>query len=122
VLTNLKRSWKQFRRGRPGRRFQDEYERTQRTRKNKPLVLRMLQPVIGCLLLATGIVFLVIPGPGLPLVFVGAGLLAGRFLLIARAMDWCEVRLRKLFSWAKSAFCHGLRPVKGRPRQTRRAA
>ena len=68
--------------------------------------MRFLQPVAGIVILLIGIVFVVIPGPGLPFVFVGAGLLAGNSLVIARAMDWLEVKLRKLFHWVKGWWSH----------------
>jgi len=59
----------------------------------------LLQPIAGGVLLAAGLVFCVLPGPGLPLVVVGASLLAERSRTMARALDWLEVKLRKLVGW-----------------------
>ena len=101
----FKQQWRDLRKGRPGRRFQERYERNQKGRKAKSALRRFLYPAIGVIILAAGIVFCFIPGPGLPLVFLGGALLAERSWPIARAMDWGEVTLRKLLRWAKAWWC-----------------
>jgi len=63
---------------------------------------RIAQIAIGIILVIGGIIFCFIPGPGLPLIFIGAGFLAKHSLAIARAMDWLELRLRKGARWGKS--------------------
>jgi hypothetical protein len=45
---------------------------------------------------AIGMVLVVIPGPAVPFFFLAGGLLATESRTIARAMDWSEVRLRKV--------------------------
>jgi len=52
------------------------------------------------LILGAGLVFCVIPGPGLPLVAIGGALLAQKSMKVAIAFDWVEVKLRYLFSRA----------------------
>jgi Putative transmembrane protein (PGPGW) len=52
------------------------------------------------LFMAAGFVLLFIPGPGLVFLFVGAFLIAQQSLLAARALDWSELRLKKLLAWS----------------------
>jgi hypothetical protein len=40
-----------------------------------------------------------LPGPGWPIVLLGAALLARESSRAARALDWLEVRFRRLLSW-----------------------
>ena len=98
VRFGLKKEWCDLRNRRPGQRFQGRYERNRRSRTNKLWARRFFQPVVGTILFAAGIVFCFIPGPGLPLLIVGAALLAERSRTLARAMDWSEVKLRELIS------------------------
>lgn len=51
-------------------------------------------------MMAAGLFFLVAPGPGLLVVFIGAGLIAQESFFAARALDWTEIRIRKLATWA----------------------
>lgn len=56
------------------------------------------------LLIAVGLFFLFIPGPGLLILLLGASLIAQESLLVARALDWTEIRLRKLLIWSLRAW------------------
>jgi hypothetical protein len=100
VLSGWKRQWKAFRSGQPGQRFQDRYERSRKMRASQSWVVRLLKPVAALVLVIGGIVLCFIPGPGLPLIVIGAGLLADESCIIARGMDWTELRLRKLLKMA----------------------
>ena len=53
VFGNLKQHWREFRNGRPGKRFQERYERNRRLRKSKSWLSRFLQPIVG-IVLGTG--------------------------------------------------------------------
>ena len=96
----LKREWRELKKGRPGRRFRDRCERARQSRADKSAVRRFVVPVVGVLILAAGLVFCVIPGPGLPLVAIGGALLAQHSMTMAIALDWVEVKLRYLFGRA----------------------
>lgn len=100
VLIKLKRHWRELRKGRPGRRFEERYERNRKGRKDQSFLQRFLAPAAGIVLLVAGVVFCVIPGPGLPLIIVGASLLGGQSRFVAKIMDWLEVRVRKVARWA----------------------
>ena len=100
MLKKLKKHWRELRKGRPGRRFQERYQRNQQARKDKTSPKRFVAPAVGIVLLVAGVVFCVIPGPGVPLIIVGASLLADRSIVLAKTMDWLEVRVRKVVRWA----------------------
>ena len=104
MFAAIKQQWQQLRKAPPGERFQKRYRRSH-ARVGKPL-WRITQIVIGVILVIGGIIFCFIPGPGLPLIFIGAGLLANHSLAIARAMDWLELRIRKILRWARGWWQH----------------
>jgi hypothetical protein len=99
---NLKRQWCQLKNGRPGRRFQDRCERSRKARAGKSSAWQWLTPLAGLILVAAGIVFCLIPGPGLPLIVIGAALLAERSRTLSRLLDWLEIKLRNLMAWWRS--------------------
>ena len=100
VFRYFKREWRELKKGRPGQRFRERCERSQRSRADKSAVRRFVVPVVGVLILAAGLVFCVIPGPGLPLVAIGGAMLAQHSMKVAIALDWVEVKLRYIFKWA----------------------
>lgn len=112
MLGRLKKEWCDFRRGRPGHRFQERFERNQQSRATRSRFTRYLKPILGIVLLAAGVVFCVIPGPGLPFVLIGAGLLADVSRPVARAMDWLEVRIRNVIAWGCRWWNHASRTAK----------
>jgi hypothetical protein len=112
MLSRLKRQWCNLKTGHPGRRFQERYKRNKRMRAGKSDPRRFVTPVVGVILLALGVVFCVIPGPGLPLVLCGAMLLAERSRPIASAMDWTELKLRAVIGGLKGWWHHASRAAK----------
>ena len=96
MLNTLKAHWHELRKGRPGHRFQDRYERDRRERKSQPWYRRLLQPALLVLLILAGVILCFIPGPGIPLIAIGAALLADYSRSIAQTLDWLELRIRKL--------------------------
>ena len=101
VLKSLKQQWRDLKKGRPGNRFQDRYERNKEGRADESALRRWVQPLAGMLLFVAGVFFCVFPGPGLPLLVVGAMLLAERSRVMARVLDWSEMNVRKSISKAK---------------------
>jgi hypothetical protein len=96
MFQKLEREWQRFRRSKPGRRFQQRYEDKQRSRRG--MLRKTLVTATGVLIFAAGIFLLFAPGPGTVLLVIGGGLIAEESLLAARALDWAEVRLRKLYT------------------------
>lgn len=97
MLDSLKKQWKQLKRSEPGKRFQEQYERSKQEGANpikKPLLMGA-----GILLAAVGIFFILVPGPGLPILLMGAVLIAGQSLAVAKFLDWLELKLRPAALW-----------------------
>lgn len=105
---SFKRSWAALRRSRPGRRFQDSYERSSAYRAKSSLWQKIAVRAAGLLSLLVGVFFVIFPGPGIPFLVLGAAIFARESLQIARVLDWIEVKLRALFRplhrlWKKSS-------------------
>ena len=92
MLQFIAERWRCFRESKPGRRFQDRYERT----VNHVGWRRWAMLGAGGALCVVGTVMLVAPGPGVLLLAVGAFLLAEQSPTCAKALDRMELRLRKL--------------------------
>jgi len=53
-------------------------------------------------LAAAGIVFLVVPGPGIPILAAGLALIAQESAVVARLLDRTEIRLRRWWKQLRS--------------------
>src|SRR5688572_14867418 len=104
--------WCDFRKGRPGHRFEERFERNHEARSERSSFSRVLKPAAGIVLVAVGVVFCVIPGPGIPFLLIGAGLLADVSRPVARALDRVEVVIRNLITWARRWWDHASRTAK----------
>lgn len=93
MKAELKRRVKHEMRGRPGRRFQDRYERA-RKKQEASKYRRILNIALALVLAAVGVVLVFIPGPAVVFFFLAGGLAASESRLVARAMDWLEVKVR----------------------------
>ena len=109
LLHRIRQESREFEHSRPGRRFTQRYERRQRSGTNSRKALKM---AIGCLVLLLGIVLLFLPGPGLLVVLLGAGLIAEQSYNAARALDKAEVRARRLGAAALRAWRRTPTPAK----------
>jgi hypothetical protein len=94
----FKQTWQRIKAGKAGQRFQQEFRRRQGAGRSP--IRKALLIGGGLLFMAAGFVLLFIPGPGLVFLFVGAFLIAQQSLLAARALDWSELRLKKLLAWS----------------------
>ena len=100
MFNRLKESWAALKGGRPGSRFEDQYEKQRKDRRKNPIG-RALRIIGGLLLIPVGVFFLAVPGPGLLVIAIGAVLIAREFRFAARFLDALEVRARKTFAWAQ---------------------
>jgi uncharacterized protein (TIGR02611 family) len=98
---SFREHWRDLKRGRPGRRFQDRYERARHDERRSGLVQRFALIVVGLVCIVIGLVLSVMPGPAILFFFVAGGLLATESRWIARVMDWFEVKVRQVVAWAK---------------------
>ena len=98
----LKHEWQMFVKSPPGRRFIDRYHR--RRRHHPTSVGRALSIFLGVVFLIAGIVMLFVPGPGVVALVIGLALLAEQSQLIARFLDWLELKIRPAAHWLKSVW------------------
>ncbi len=106
MFGNFKRQWRAFRGGKPGHRFVERHDRVKQMRKTQSWARRLIEPAAGILMLAIAVVMTFLPGPGILFYFASAGLLAGESRLLARGLDWGELRLRRVFRWIKRWWKH----------------
>jgi UPF0716 family protein affecting phage T7 exclusion len=88
---SLRAEWDRFRADPPGERFCNHYDRARST----PTSVRVIQLVVGLVLVAAGIVLCFIPGPGLLVMVFGLALLAGQSRTTARTLDRIEPSVRR---------------------------
>jgi hypothetical protein len=88
VFRALKQRMRRFMVAPSGTRFRAYHERL----RQRPSLMRTLIAVgLGLILLALGLVMLVLPGPGLLVATIGAALIAGESLFVARLLDRVDV-------------------------------
>lgn len=107
---SLRDGLQELREGEPGSRFQDHYESRQEERRGA--LRRWLFLGGGTVVILAGLFFLPAPGPGFLILFIGGGLVAQESLVAARALDWTEVKLRAIGSWALRIWRRSPMPVK----------
>jgi hypothetical protein len=102
MLEKLKRSWHGFKAGIPGHRFHQQFLRHQQS--GPSAIQKTLFIGGGLLVMAAGLFFLFVPGPGLIIFLLGACLIAQQSLLAARALDSSEMRMRRLLVGSSRAW------------------
>lgn len=80
----------------PGQRFRYLYELKRGSRGGR--LYRCAAIAVGALLFLVGVCLLALPGPGIPILLLGAGLMAQQSQGTARILDRTELRLRRFFS------------------------
>lgn len=86
----LAHEWHLFKTDVPGRRFRNHKKRME----HQPTALKVALLVLGILLLAAGVFFCFIPGPGTPLIVMGLALIAARWAWLAHKLDHGEPKAR----------------------------
>lgn len=98
MLQRLKQAWGEFKRSRPGRRFQELYERRRRSRHAG--AKRAFFIAGGLLTVAAGVTSFPVPFvPSELLIIAGLGIFAQGAGRAARILDWVELRLRGPLLW-----------------------
>jgi hypothetical protein len=101
VFSRLKQSFRDFKNAPSGTRFQRQYE----ARAARPHWLRTSLSIAGgVLLIVLGIALLVLPGPGLVAILLGASLIAGESLLVARLFDRLDLHATAAYLRWRSRF------------------
>ena len=95
MLDSLKRRARRFTAVPSGTRFRVYHERL----AQRPNLVRTLL-VVGCglILLALGMILLVLPGPGLLIAALGAALIAGESLTVARILDRIDMASTRIWT------------------------
>jgi hypothetical protein len=102
VLAQLRASFADLKAGAPGRRFCDYYSR-KHDRDRGRAVRKWAMVVAGWALIVLGAFLSLVPGiPGIVLAVPGAALVSANSRFFARALDWLEVRLRRLLARRRS--------------------
>ena len=93
MLQRLKQAWREFKRSPPGCRFQELYQRRQRSRRAG--AKRAFFIGGGLLAIAAGIASFPVPGiPSEVMIVVGLAIFSQGSMRAARVLDWIELRLR----------------------------
>jgi hypothetical protein len=100
------RHWRNFSRGRPGKRFQERYRRRQEQGHGQWGVRRVLYLSLGVLIVAVSAVGGLLPGPGWGTAIIGFALIAGEFLPAARLLDRMELALRAFWQFVRDIWGH----------------
>jgi hypothetical protein len=93
--------WHDLKRGRPGHRFQDRYERARREKPPCSVARRAVTLAAALVFLGVAMFLAVFPGPAIPFFFLGGALLATQSRTVARWMDWAEVGIRRMLAGVK---------------------
>jgi hypothetical protein len=87
--------WRQLRRGPPGLRFRNFYA-YRHQRRGGSRVARVVMIALSVVLILGGVAIGWLPGPGGFIALIGAALLSAEWRHMANALDWSEVRVRRL--------------------------
>lgn len=93
AFAEIKQEWKLFKHDAPGYRFC--HHRDRMLRRSKALNIAGL--ILGIALIAGGVVFCFLPGPGTVLMVFGFALVGARWARMARLMDRAEPWVRRFF-------------------------
>ena len=85
-------TWHRFASSPPGQRFQERYRRKREHPRGG--LARCGAVCAGIVLTLAGIFFLVVPGPGIPILAAGLALIAQESRVTARFLDRAELRVR----------------------------
>jgi putative transmembrane protein PGPGW len=94
------RAWDRFATSLPGRRFQERYRRKAGSGRGR--LARCAAIIAGIALTLVGVFFLVVPGPGIPILAIGLALVAQESAIMARLLDRAELRLRRWWKRLRS--------------------
>lgn len=95
MVRRIREHWHAFKESEPGNRFQDRYERSVLKRGQRSQLSKIIHVLIGLVIMVLGALLWFLPGPGWAVVFIGAAVIAGESLWMARFLDFIEVKVRK---------------------------
>jgi len=98
TIAKLEHQWREFAHDKPGQRFENQHRRLKRGGR----AVSVGMAVVGALLVASGVVLLFVPGPGLLVGVFGLALMVGISSRLARALDRLEPGERRRASRAQA--------------------
>ena len=101
MLARLRQELKTLRAGTPGHRFRARYDRHQRSEESQRWLHRAGRLLGAAVAFVVGVVLVFIPGPAIVFFALAGALLASDWLWVARLLDWSEVKLRRVWEWAR---------------------
>ena len=102
MLPKLKQQWTQLKHYPPGQRFRRRYEARRRQEPGRTSLLRHLRVFsIAAVLAVIGFILVFMPGPAIVFFFLAGAVAAEESLTAARLLDWSEVRVRRIWAWAR---------------------
>ncbi len=104
MIEQAKENRQEFKNSEPGERFQDRYSRRQQEEQGRWSKGAILNIVLGLLIIAGGLVIGLVAGPGGFIALLGLGLIGSEFQPTAKALDWSELRVRGLATWARDVW------------------
>ena len=101
MFNKIINQWHTIRNSPPGQRFQERYRQQQAKRTAGSHVKKHAAMFSGCAIILFGMFLWFIPGPGWITIFVGAGVIAGESISIARILDWVDYKISYLLDFSK---------------------
>ncbi len=106
MIEKAKEHWQRLKESKPGHRFKDHYHQRQQSRSGGFSLRAVFVMSLGTLVLLGGLIGVPGPGPGWLIILLGLGMFAGESKLIARLLDWVEVKLRGAGRWLLASRRH----------------
>ena len=105
MFKSLQQSWRHFKHAPPGKRFILHYREHQAGSRSK--AASVVYVLLGVVLVVAGLIQLVVPGPGILVVALGAALVAQESEKASRALDrfelWVRTQVDRFRQWWKRA-------------------
>jgi hypothetical protein len=102
MFKEIKQHWTQFRKYPQGERFERYYGSRHNVKRG--FLKKILLIAAGILIMAAGVIFLAIPGPGLLVMLLGAVLIARESLFVSRLFDRLEPHLWRFARWCRKTW------------------
>jgi hypothetical protein len=96
LIARLKKRWRKIKNIPPGKRFQERYYYRQNKRIHRTKLKKMIIMMLGLFVILFGVFLWFVPGPGWLTILAGATIMAGESLIVARCLDWLEVKIRSI--------------------------
>lgn len=94
MIGRIREGWRRFEASKTGHRFRDRYRRHRRSGQGRSALRKVFVIVGGIVVAVASLLLAPLPGPGWGTFLVGLVIIAGELLILARFLDWVEMKLR----------------------------